>query len=308
MALLAIERNTENLHFVAADTGHEHPQTYEYVAYLDAELRRRCGTGIRWVRADLSKRIAHKREVVDTKWREEGVPEEMIEEALSVLQPTGIPFLDLCLWKGRFPSARARFCTTELKHIPIGEQVVEPLLAAHGTVVSWQGVRADESRARGDLVERDAEFGAWEPEPHGLLIYRPILSWTAADVFDFHRKHGVRWNPLYEQGMGRVGCMPCIMARKNEILEISRRFPEEVQRVSEWERLVGMASRRGNSTLFEADTIPGNSRDNDGISRETHGIEAVVEWSKTGRGGRQYDLERAIDDTPACSSIYGLCE
>lgn len=35
--------------------------------------------------------------------------------ALAVLHPTGNPFLDLCLWKGRFPSRKAQFCTEHLK-------------------------------------------------------------------------------------------------------------------------------------------------------------------------------------------------
>jgi hypothetical protein len=36
--------------------------------------------------------------------------------ALAVLHPTGNPFLDLCLWKGRFPSRKAQFCTEELAY------------------------------------------------------------------------------------------------------------------------------------------------------------------------------------------------
>ena len=35
--------------------------------------------------------------------------------ALAVLHPSGNPFLDLCLWKGRFPSRKAQFCTEHLK-------------------------------------------------------------------------------------------------------------------------------------------------------------------------------------------------
>ena len=38
------------------------------------------------------------------------------------------------------------------------------------------------------------------------------------------------------------------------------------------------------------------------------GIRAIVEWSKTGRGGRQYDWMRTEDDGLLCSSLYGLCE
>jgi 3'-phosphoadenosine 5'-phosphosulfate sulfotransferase (PAPS reductase)/FAD synthetase len=38
LLLLAIERQTENLQAVFADTGHEHQQTYEYVQYLSEKV------------------------------------------------------------------------------------------------------------------------------------------------------------------------------------------------------------------------------------------------------------------------------
>ena len=69
MALLAIERETENLRFVFADTGHEHRLTYDYVDYLSGELERRCGVGIERVRADFSRQIEKRRHTVATKWR-----------------------------------------------------------------------------------------------------------------------------------------------------------------------------------------------------------------------------------------------
>jgi 3'-phosphoadenosine 5'-phosphosulfate sulfotransferase (PAPS reductase)/FAD synthetase len=309
LALMAIERQTENLTFAFADTGHEHAQTYEYVDYLDGELRKRCGVGITRVRADFSQRIARKRETVQTKWRAEGVPESRIENALALLVPTGVPFLDLCLLKGRFPSTRARFCSQELKHIPIQQQVFEPLMDRFDALVSWQGVRADESKERAKLPERDVEFGAWEPEPVGVLIYRPLIRWTADDVFAMHRKHGVRWNPLYEQGMSRVGCMPCIMANKAELREIAKRFPDEVARVNEWERLVAGASKRGVSSFFASDKTPGEHVGRADLPMP--GIHEVMDWALTGRGGRNFDMfhvMEAQDDAPSCSSVYGLCE
>jgi len=65
-----------------------------------------------------------------------------------------------------------------------------------------------------------------------------------------HDKHGIKPNPLYKQGMGRVGCMPCIHAKKDEILEISKRFPEEIKRVAEWERLVTQVNVLGAGATF----------------------------------------------------------
>ncbi|MCX5470508.1 phosphoadenosine phosphosulfate reductase family protein [Alcaligenes sp. A-TC2] len=297
LLLLAIVQEAPNLQAVFADTGHEHQQTYDYVHYL----AQATGVPIRWVKADFSEQIARKRLYVDTKWREQGVPDSIVEQALAVLHPTGIPFLDLCLWKGRFPSTRARFCSIELKRNPLIEQVMMPLMDKDQLVLSWQGVRADESLARRCLPECDEVGG-------GLFNYRPILRWNVSDVFNAHRVMGIEPNPLYLQGMGRVGCMPCIHARKDELLEISKRFPEEVERVSEWERMVSKASKRGSSTLFEADTIPGNSREMISINHDTHGIQSVIQWAMTSRGGRQFDLTRIFADASSCSSIYGLCE
>ncbi|NCF03865.1 hypothetical protein DK872_00890 [Kosakonia sp. MH5] len=38
------------------------------------------------------------------------------------------------------------------------------------------------------------------------------------------------------------------------------------------------------------------------------GVDEVVEWAKTGRGGKVYDLVKASLDNEVCSSRYGLCE
>lgn len=224
-----------------------------------------------------------------TKWVNDGVPDDVIQSALSVLHPTGIPFLDMCMWKTRFPSAKARFCTEELKVFPMENQVVIPALKAGLEVTQWLGVRWDESRARSNLVERErADAGHW--------LYRPILSWTSAQVFDKISAYGIEPNPLYKLGLGRVGCMPCIFARKAELLEIAKRFPEEIDRVRKWEAIVGQASRRRKATFFPSSAELGQG-----------GIDSDVLWSKTSRGGRQLTID-AMLESPSCSSLYGLCE
>nr|WP_213509905.1 phosphoadenosine phosphosulfate reductase family protein [Paenibacillus macerans] len=317
---------------VFADTGHEHPMTYKYLGYLEHALG-----PIRWVKADFTDRIVRKRLYVQNHWprkltmdvpghwysdaeepgeapdwepedKERGwsagewtwLPAQrgmtdneaaaVVERALTVLYPTGIPFLDLCLWKGRFPSTKARFCTQYLKTEVIQDQIMVPMLEQGYDIVSWQGIRAEESRARANLTERE--------EGKGFSIFRPLIRWTADDVFAIHRKHGIDPNPLYKLGMGRVGCMPCINCSKAELFEIARRFPTEIARIAEWERLVKLASKRQAATFFPtARNMP-------------EGIDGWVEWSKTTHGGRQYDLLKAIEfeDVPACSSAYGLCE
>ena len=299
LALLALERGVENLRFIFADTGHEHQQTYNYIEYL----RKALSIDVEVVRADFSRQMAVRRGNLQARWEKDGVPQSRIDGALEVIHPTGNPFLDLCLLKGRFPSTRARFCSSELKHIPISEIVLAELDKGN-EVYSWQGVRAEESPSRAKLDELEEVGG-------GLWNYRPILHWTWDEVFAMHKKHGINPNPLYQQGMGRVGCMPCIHCRKEELREIDMRFPKEIERVAEWERLVAKASKRGASSFFASDKTP-QGRDintaNKGTVTPMPLIHAVVEWSKTSGGGRHADMFYNTEEPALCSSIYGLCE
>ena len=301
--LLALEQAAPNLRAVFCDTGHEHPQTLDYVRYLaDA-----TGVDIEWIKADFSADIARKRariESPETDW-----PEHLREAALDVLHPTGIPMLDLVIWKGRFPSTKTKFCTEHLKRLPFDRQVIEPLIESRQfeRIVTWVGVRRDESAARANVDEWEMQFGDRDTGA-GLWMHRPIAAWSAEDVFTLHRRHGIRWNPLYEQGMSRVGCMPCINARKGEMREIARRFPDEIARVAEWERIASAAPKRGCATFWPA-------RGETDVTLDKHGIHSAVDWSRTSRGGRQFDLIAAVDldaanegEELSCSSLYGLCE
>ncbi|MHB1938968.1 MAG: phosphoadenosine phosphosulfate reductase domain-containing protein [Acidobacteriaceae bacterium] len=262
----------ENVRYVFADTGNEHPLTYEYLDYLRGVLG-----PIDVVKAEFSQQIARKRKYIDEHW-----PEPIRSRAMEIMVPTGIPYLDLCLWKTRFPSRMAQFCTSELKIFPLVEYQ-DAFSDSCEFVVSWQGVRRDESPNRRNALDI-------EHVGDGLWIYRPIASWTAQQVIDYVQSHGVALNPLYSQGMSRVGCMPCINANKAEIKEISVRFPEEIKRIAEWERLVGLASRREQATFF--------------TNNPPQDIYQVIEWSKTARGGKQHDFYFS----ESCSSSYGLCE
>lgn len=293
---LGVAQETPNFSGVFADTGNEHPAVYEHLEYLRAV----SGVNIRTVRADFTQQIARRRDYVGDKWPEKGVPAWIVEQALTVLHPTGIPYLDLCLWKGRFPSRKAQFCTEELKRNPIIEQVFLPILDAGDSVWSWQGVRADESQTRRFLPEFEEVGG-------GLFNYRPIIKWPAEATFEASAYMGWRNNPLYTQGQSRVGCMPCINCGKDDLRELSARFPDEVARIEEWERLVSMASKRGSATFFFSGIDPMTDA-GDEITPETHGIRRVVDWAQTSRGGRQYDIFFSQAQGSGCSSSYGLCD
>lgn len=289
--LLALERvPRDQVRAVFADTGNEHEETYRYVhEYLPATL----GLSIDTVRADFTDWMARRREYVIEKYPGKGVPQAVIDRILAVLHPTGNPYLDLCLIKGRFPSRLAQFCTQHLKTEPLVDYLYA-LIGKHGAVEVWQGVRGEESPRRAALPERDDRGG-------GLTNYRPLLRATIPEVFAILARHGVEPNPLYKAGMTRVGCMPCIHAAKDELLQISQRYPGHLDRIEWWEFQVAAASRRGEASFF-----PDPEED---AHLNRRGIRNMVEWAKTSRGGMQYNLFRCDPaEPPGCSSAYGLCE
>ncbi len=104
--------------------------------------------------------------------------------------------------------------------------------------------------------------------------------------------------------------MPCIHARKSELAEIFVRFPDEIARVAQWERMVAACSRYGNSTFFPSHQDPvKRERRIDCVTLESHGIETYRDWALTSRGGRQFDLLAEENSYQACSSVYaGVCE
>jgi len=294
--LLAIERGVP-FRAVTADTGHEAEETYEWIRQLSD---RTGGPSVEVVRQDFTIQINRKRDLVKSKWVEEGVDDEIIAAALDVLHPTGIPFLDLCLWKGRFPSRRAQFCTEWLKSVPIYSQVFEPIMREE-TLVRWQGERRDESPNRANLprFQKVRAKGL-----HPALIFRPIVFWNAGNTFEMHRRHGLTWNPLYEAGMTRVGCFPCINANKGELKSIKLRAPDVVEKLLYFERLVSMSSKRGQATFFAPGVTPERTRPDGSFPK----ADRVMDWAETSRGGKQYDLLSRLDDDTGCSSEYGLCE
>lgn len=283
--LLALESGRP-FRAVFADTGNEHAFTYDYVRRLH---ERTGGPVVEWVKADFTADLARHKAYILEAWPREGIPDAITQKAAALHAPTGVPFLDLCISKGRFPSRMAQFCTEELKAIPIATGAVGPMLRA-GPVLQWLGIRAEESARR-------AKQPRFNHHESGSMIWRPIFHWSLADVWAMHRRHAIAPNPLYAMGFHRVGCFPCINSAKAETRLWASRFPGAVEVIAEWEAIIAAVNKHQRASFFFAP-----------INGDVLPIKDVVEWSKTARGGRQYGLFFEQQRGGGCSSELGLCE
>jgi 3'-phosphoadenosine 5'-phosphosulfate sulfotransferase (PAPS reductase)/FAD synthetase len=154
--LLALQRfGRERVRAVMCDTGNEHALAWEHISYLEGHLRIK----VEVLRANFDAEIAAKRRFIandqrtgrDPRGRRLRWSNKAKRRALAELHPSGNPFLDLCMWKGRFPSRKAQFCTQELKTAML-VQHQQALVEQGHRVVSWQGVRRDESRTRANAL------------------------------------------------------------------------------------------------------------------------------------------------------------
>ena len=207
-------------------------------------------------------------------------------------------FLEMCKRKGRFPSTKARFCTESLKIIPIAKHIES---ASPGeTHRIFVGVRAEESPARADLppsMMREVKFPPRQCVKQEM--WHPLLRWDWKEVFAIHKRSGIKPNPLYKMGMNRVGCFPCVMARRQELKTMFKKFPEVVDKIRQWEEEVGEdAKARGNGeehSFFPWAMFP--------VGAEPGGIDAFVALLDDGP-----ELPGLEQDLGGCMSIYGLCE
>lgn len=268
--------------YIFSDTGHEHPDTVAHVHQL-------C------------ERVGH--------------PLNVIEGPFT--------WLSLAKKKKRFPSAKARFCTEELKVKPLVRWIqaqADLHFETEGAEgfddpVVVQGIRAAESENRSRLP-------AWQPgdqdfEHNGRMvrsaydcpIWRPILRFSADDVFALHREHDMPWNPLYTKGAARVGCFPCIYARKSELKAMFDLDPELLPRLRRYEAEVAEVSGRGAASIFAPNKTPPEFHDRvyvspEGVRHTYPSIDAVYRWAMN-PDQMELDFE---GEAPACMSQYGLCE
>ena len=204
-------------------------------------------------------------------------------------------FLEWGRHKGTFPSRVRKWCTEELK-LKVGKQWLDHYRETTGEDVQLLlGIRREESAKRADPAKTpEREFS----EFYDCDVWRPILDWTVQDVIAEHRLAGVPMHPLYHEGAERVGCFPCVNAGKTELALVARLQPGRIDEIRAMEAEVGQ-------TMFTRDRRTEKRKaGDDGPSVVPIGIDEVITWAKTARGGRALTLFQP----PTGCARWGTCE
>ena len=121
------------------------------------------------------------------------------------------------------PGKDHRWCCKLLKLRPL-----KLYLATAGPCVTVQGNRWYESWNRADLEETSQN-----PDNPLQLNISPIRNWRALEVFLYIWWQKLPQNPLYEEGIERIGCYPCPSMLESEYEVLKDLHPEYVRRCSE---------------------------------------------------------------------------
>lgn len=283
------------------------------------------------------KGVKHQRVFMDTGWEHPATYEYLRGELARVIGPieeirASLQMEELIQKKGMFPSRLRRFCTQELKVFPM-QRHLRALMDSGEDVVNAVGIRHEESVARASLPE-------WEwADGFDCEVWRPLIRWTEADVIAIHKRHGLRPNPLYLQGASRVGCWPCIYARKAEIRMLAEIDPQRVEKIRKLEASVAESARarhaRDSAAWAERpDPEPASGTQEhdrwrakrDRLTRpfsppawfqaQSPGpdghypmmpVDDAIAWSRTSRGGKQFELFSAAPRDAGCMR-WGMCD
>jgi|TARA_R100000455_G_C6273075_1_gene130295 3'-phosphoadenosine 5'-phosphosulfate sulfotransferase (PAPS reductase)/FAD synthetase len=271
------------------NTGWEHKDTYEYVnEYLPSKIGP----------------IQHLSKEPELKSPEAEALAVKYEERLGFRSP----MVRWCIHKGVFPARLSRWCTQNLKVFAAKDY----LRAMEEEPISVVGVRAQESKARSMMDE-------WEWfEAGDCEVWRPLINWKTEDVIEIHKRHGVRPNPMYlgDNPVDRVGCYPCVYARKEEIKRIASSSPERIALLSDLEKdihqiRVARAESKGEVLRTPTGWFQSPTGDINPATGKRSGlawpIDKVVEWARTKRGGRQFELFESLPGEQGCVR-WGMCD
>lgn len=84
------------------------------------------------------------------------------------------------------------------------------------------------------------------------ITVNPIIDWTEAEIWEFHKKYNLKHNELYDIGYKRVGCIGCPQKGKKGMLEDFKRFPKyKVMYLEAFKKMLETRKKKGLETTWK---------------------------------------------------------
>lgn len=157
------------------------------------------------------------------------------------------------LKRGMWPDAARRWCTSDHKRGPIRTLMTELVrqLREAGVVVGRPvrilnvlGMRAEESVARRKKAPYRHDTGASNSRRH-VDEWRPLHTWTTAQVWARIRRAGTRPHWAYAAGMTRLSCRFCVLGSREDLICSARINDDYARKYAQVEALTGHQFRKG---------------------------------------------------------------
>lgn len=160
-------------------------------------------------------------------------------------------FFEMVEHRGKWPSAKHRQCTSDLKRGPIFKFIRNDIKKRGSTIaINCMGLRAQESTAR---AKRNP-FSYNQRESCNNRVIRHVYDWlpifdlTTEEVFEMIYAAGEKPFWAYEKNE-RLSCVFCIMGCVNDLKHGAKRNPELFKRYVDLEKKIG-------HTVFMKGNVP----------------------------------------------------
>lgn len=132
------------------------------------------------------------------------------------------------------PSDTHRWCCSVMKTAPLYRMLKIEGTNKQAKVLTFDGVRAEESTKRGAYVR----FGRGK---HATIYNaHPILNWNAVEIYLYLFRYNLPINEAYRYGKARVGCIICPFSSSWDDMIATKKYGEELKpfagRLIEWSK------------------------------------------------------------------------
>lgn len=185
---------------------------------------------------------------------------------LTVVRNPNKTYLQMVERRGKFPAAKYRQCTSDLKRGPI-EKFIRHL--PENVIINCTGIRAQESAARSkqDPWRRNDGLSV-----AGRIVWNwmPIFRESLGDVLQWHWREGMPLHPVYVPQyhcdgttggyLRRFSCRLCIFATDNDVRAIYQHDREAFELVAGLEERMHFTMKDGKSLMQIIALPPTNNK------------------------------------------------